>query len=155
MEKTSAIVILALFGMYGEAYADFAMLPAQSATAPEAHASPSFTASLASPIDEPAPARAKPKIEVDLAAKHKKRSGSDTATARGFGSQIPLDFAVRQIVPSTIKVIYGPGADQDALVDWQGGKRWNIVLSNALRPLGLQVRLEPGAVTIGPTEKSN
>ena len=41
--------------------------------------------------------------------------------AYGFGYQIPLSFAVRQIVPSTVKVTYGPGADPNALVDWKGG----------------------------------
>ena len=34
--------------------------------------------------------------------------------AHGFGRQVPLSFAVRQIVPPAIKVAYRPGADPNA-----------------------------------------
>jgi hypothetical protein len=76
------------------------------------------------------------------------------ATARGFGSQIPLEFAVRQIVPAKIKIIYGSGADHNALVDWQGGKRWTLVLRDAVRPLGLDVRVHANFVSIASASKS-
>ena len=55
--------------------------------------------------------------------------------ANGFGDQIRLSFAVRQIVPPTVKVTYGPGADPNALVDWTGGQTWNRVLLTAVKPL--------------------
>jgi hypothetical protein len=32
--------------------------------------------------------------------------------ASGFGNQIPLSLAVRQIVPSVVKVTYGPGGER-------------------------------------------
>jgi hypothetical protein len=68
--------------------------------------------------------------------------------AYGFGDHIPLSFAVRQIVPSTVKVTYGPGADPNALVDWKGGQTWNRVLLAAVKPLGLRLVLTHTAVEI-------
>ena len=68
--------------------------------------------------------------------------------ATGFGDQVPLAFAVKQIVPRTIAVSYGPGASSESLVTWRGGAPWNQVLQAAVRPLGLHVVLAPGAVRI-------
>jgi hypothetical protein len=68
--------------------------------------------------------------------------------AYGFGDQIALSFAVRQIVPPTVKVTYGPGADPNALVDWKGGQTWNRVLLTAVKPLGLRLVFTHTAVEI-------
>jgi hypothetical protein len=68
--------------------------------------------------------------------------------AEGFGDQVPLRFAVRQIVPGAVKVTYGPGADPDAVVDWRGGQGWNRVLFRAVRPLGLRLVITYMAVEI-------
>jgi hypothetical protein len=68
--------------------------------------------------------------------------------AQGFGDQVPLRFAVRQIVPEFVKVTFGPGVDPDATVDWQGGQGWNRVLFQAVRPLGLRLVMTPMAVEI-------
>jgi hypothetical protein len=68
--------------------------------------------------------------------------------AAGFGDQVPLRFAVRQIVPRAVKVTYGPGADPDAAVDWKGGQGWNWVLFHALKPLGLRLVMTNMAVEI-------
>jgi hypothetical protein len=68
--------------------------------------------------------------------------------AYGFGEQIPLSFAVRQIVPSTVKVTYGAGADPNALVNWKGGRAWNRVLLEAVKPLGLRLVMTHMAVEI-------
>ena len=68
--------------------------------------------------------------------------------AYGFGDHIPLSFAVRQIVPATVKVTYGPGADPNALVDWKGGQTWNRVLLAAVKPLGLRLVFTHTAVEI-------
>jgi hypothetical protein len=68
--------------------------------------------------------------------------------AQGFGHQIPLSFAVRQLVPPAVRVIYGPGADPDALVDWKGGQGWNQVLFRAVHPLGLHLVMTYMAVQI-------
>ncbi len=57
----------------------------------------------------------------------------------GFGNQVPLSFACRQVVPRQVRVAYGPGASPDALVDWKGGDVWPLVLGRAIQPLGLRM----------------
>ena len=59
--------------------------------------------------------------------------------AYGFGNNVPLAFACRQIVPPAVKVTYGPGADPHTLVSWKGGDTWNRVLRDAVKPLGLRL----------------
>ena len=68
----------------------------------------------------------------------------------GFGDQIPLRFAVRQIVPARFQVAFGETVDSDTPVDWKGGKAWRPTLSDALRPLGLTASVVGAAVTIEP-----
>lgn len=87
------------------------------------------------------------------AAKHtEKARQTDSARklplALGFGNKIPLAFAVRQIVPSRIKVTFAKATDRDALVDWRGGREWPAVLREAVRPLGLHVTVHEHTVSI-------
>ena len=67
----------------------------------------------------------------------------------GFGDQVPLSFAVRQIVPARFQVAFGETVDSDAPVDWKGGKPWRPTLSDAVRPLGLTVSV------VGATVRSS
>jgi hypothetical protein len=77
------------------------------------------------------------------------RPSSDSFTqARGFGADVPLSFAARQIVPDGLRVRYGSEIETDALVSRVGGKPWNRVLQDAIRPLGLRMTLAGGSVTI-------
>ena len=61
--------------------------------------------------------------------------------ARGFGRDVPLDFAVRQLVPASMHVTYGATVDRQIRVSWQGGKPWQQVLHAVLVPLGLRVTM--------------
>src|SRR3546814_5748064 len=38
----------------------------------------------------------------------------------GFGNEVPLSFAVRQIVPPGHEISYGAGVDVNAVVTWSG-----------------------------------
>jgi hypothetical protein len=68
----------------------------------------------------------------------------------GFGDQVPLSFAVRQIVPARFQVAFSETVNSDAPVDWRGGKPWRPTLSDAVRPLGLTVSVVGATVTIQP-----
>lgn len=70
------------------------------------------------------------------------------AGARGFGRQVPLTFAIRQIVPSKVKVVLTADVNLDDLVDWDGGRAWVEVLRAAVRPLNLRVTVTPMTVTV-------
>jgi hypothetical protein len=85
-------------------------------------------------------------------------SGADNSTqpvrwkmAYGFGNNIPLAFACRQIVPPAVKVTYGPGVNPAIPVTWKGGDTWNHVLRDTVKPLGLRLQMTFMAVTIVKT----
>jgi hypothetical protein len=67
---------------------------------------------------------------------------------QGFGHQIPLTFAVRQIVPAHFQVAYADAVHKDAPVDWKGGDSWRETLADAVRPLGLVITVSGPKVTI-------
>ena len=87
------------------------------------------------------------RVKVGTLAEGSPRSKS--LIAHGFGQNVPLDFAVKQIVPSMTRVAYGREVDQQAAVTWRGGQAWDAVLRAAVAPLGLHVRLGHMVVYIG------
>jgi hypothetical protein len=68
--------------------------------------------------------------------------------AYGFGDHVPLSFAVRQIVPTNLRVTYANQVDPAAVVSWKGGQPWNVVLVHAVQPLGYRVSLSATKVHI-------
>lgn len=130
------ISLIALSVTASPAIADFALLSAEGQTTAVAS-----TDSTPKPeLTQPAPrAPAKQKAHA---------SNQKPQLAVGFGNQIPLSFAVRQIVPSRLKVKFGEGVASNALVDWRGGRQWPAVLRDAVRPLGLRVAVHEKSVSI-------
>jgi hypothetical protein len=124
-------LIVATVGFATPSNAEFVMV---SPPAPEA------AAKLAPPSSAPMRPRPHPKL---------RPPAPDPALA-GFGDQVPLRFAVRQIVPARFQVAFGETVDRDARVDWKGGKPWRPTLSDALRLLGLTASVVGTAVTIEP-----
>ena len=95
------------------------------------------------------------------AANHQLKSLSPTlrrpahqSVVAGFGDQVPLSFAVRQIVPARFQVAFGETVDSDTPVDWKGGKPWRPTLSDAVRPLGLTVSVVGRTVKIQPARSA-
>ena len=86
--------------------------------------------------------------EATLPAKHRAHTTVHWKKAYGFGHDVPLAFACRQIVPPGVKVTYGPGANPDMRVSWKGGEAWNRVLRKAIKPLGLRLVMRHMAVEI-------
>ena len=68
--------------------------------------------------------------------------------ATGFGTDVPLEFVARQLVPASLQVEYGESADRQLRVSWQGGKPWWQVLHDALAPLGLHAAMSGRTVRI-------
>lgn len=70
--------------------------------------------------------------------------------ARGFGEDVPLSFAIRQIVPPGTRVTLAEGVDAEATLDWRGGRRWHQTLAQAIAPLGLRLVAVRGGWLIRP-----
>ena len=105
------------------ARADFTLVPGTSVPRPEQ--GPGSGPIVLNPVSSEARPKAAPELLVPI--------------ARGFGEQVPLAFATRQIVPAQVKVTFGPNVDQAAVVTWAGGRPWHETLRTAVRPLGLRV----------------
>lgn len=97
---------------------------------------------------QPAPAPIIPSPPADRVPARRSAGPIAMPVAHGFGQQVPLAFAARQIVPPGIKTTFGPGVDQAALVDWSGGRPWIEVLRGAIQPLGLHVTVRWMAISI-------
>lgn len=54
------------------------------------------------------------------------------ALAYGFGKEMPLALALRQIVPASYAFSFDPEVNIGTRVSWQGGEPWNVVLKKAL-----------------------
>ena len=126
-------LILATAGLVTSANAEFLMV---SPPAPEIDAGDPAPA----PAENPRPKSQSPTL---------RRSAPEPVVA-GFGDQVPLSFAVRQIIPTRFQVAFGGTVNSDAPVDWKGGKPWRPTLSDVLRPLGLTVSVVGATITIKP-----
>lgn len=141
------LTFLILLAIAYPAHAEFSMVsneaeaPAQPEPAPAPKPGPS-----------PAHAPAKPaKLRAKSAARPSSVEVSKTAPlASGFGAQVSLAFAIRQIAPDGYEIILEPPADPDSPVDWRGGKPWTQTLADAVQPLGLAISVHDKTVTIGP-----
>jgi len=125
--------IMATVGLVTAANAEFLMVSPPAAETGD---------NLAPPPTTPMRHRPKPHPEI--------RPPARDPALNGFGNQVPLSFAVRQIVPVRFQVAYGQAVDREAPVDWKGGQPWRPTLSDALRPLGLTASVVGAAVTIQP-----
>jgi hypothetical protein len=126
-------LILATVGLVTSANAEFVMV-SQPAAEIDAH--------------DPAPAPAANLRPTSMSPTL--RHAAPHPVVAGFGDQVPLSFAVRQIVPPRFQVAFGEAVNSDAPVDWKGGKPWRPTLSDAVRPLGLTVSVVGAKVTIQP-----
>lgn len=76
------------------------------------------------------------------------RTGSGLPDAVGFGSDLPLALGMRQIVPAQYAYAFDAGVDQGAKISWNGGKPWDMVLNDAVKPLGYSVVIEGNTVRV-------
>lgn len=72
------------------------------------------------------------------------------AQAVGFGNDLPLALALSQVIPPEFAHSFALGVDPGTTVSWQGGKPWNLVLEDMLRPQGLTATVKQNTVTIQP-----
>ena len=62
------------------------------------------------------------------AARNSVAGGSSFKLAEGFGSEIPLAMALRQVVPADYAFSFGNGVNPGYRISWNGGKPWNEVV---------------------------
>lgn len=75
---------------------------------------------------------------------------SEYAEAVGFGRDLPLALALSQVIPSEFSHSFADDVDAGTTVSWEGGKPWDVVLKEMLRPAGLTAVIRGGQVSIQP-----
>lgn len=70
------------------------------------------------------------------------------ATVEGFGRDVPLALAMRQIVPPDYAFSFGDGVDPGRRVSWSGGMPWNEALQKAVESSGLGVEVDGKTVVV-------
>ncbi|WP_294537747.1 hypothetical protein [uncultured Rhodoblastus sp.] len=139
---------LVLFALACPARAEFSLVSSEAEvpSSPDAAAMPGPGASTAPETTRPLKPQA-PSSKHRAAAEAPKKT---VGVAAGFGAQVPLAFAIRQMAPDGYEIVLEPPADPDTVVDWRGGKVWTRTLADAVQPLGLTVSVHDKTVTIGP-----
>ena len=73
---------------------------------------------------------------------------ADDAVVQGFGSNLPLAMALRQIVPPTYRFSFGAGVNPGQRVSWQGGKKWSQIVSDTAAKNGLSSEISGNVIAI-------
>lgn len=66
----------------------------------------------------------------------------------GFGKDIPLAIALRDIAPTKYAYSFSPSDVAGAKISWRGGKPWQDVLKDALTPLDLDMAVTESTIVI-------
>jgi hypothetical protein len=66
----------------------------------------------------------------------------------GFGTDIPLALAMRQIVPARYSYSFDSTVDPGVKINWKGGQPWDAVLNNAVAPLGFAAKVAGDTVFV-------
>ncbi len=62
--------------------------------------------------------------------------------ALGEGNGVPLRSALLDMLPREIHPVYTEAVDPDAIISWHGGKPWDVVLREAVKPLVIVVAVK-------------
>ncbi len=75
-------------------------------------------------------------------------SAQKFSAVEGFGRDVPLALAMRQIVPPDYAFSFGDGVDPGQRISWTGGAPWNQVLQKAIESSGLGVDVDGKTVVV-------
>ena len=129
--------------------------PATAAATPVelAPVAPAYTPSEAPQAQVVSPITGQPVAAPAPSAPSPSSSPSDAPIVEGFGKQVPLVVALRQILPANYSFAHRDGVDLSASVDWNGGRPWPDVLLSTLAPLGLKATISADTVMIEPATR--
>lgn len=135
--------------------------PAENATgnAGQDGAGPADSKSAATSSSKMAPIHAGSKKDVQVESTMASTPGAPGTTAErgepvyhfkqveGFGNDIPMALAMRQIVPATYSFSFD-GVNPGKPISWSGGKGWDIILKDILKSADAKATLNGTNITI-------
>lgn len=76
-------------------------------------------------------------------------TGLDADVVTGYGENLPLIIALRQIVPAEYQFAFAEGVDLSTPVSWDGGKSWTVLLDEVMKSVSLRAEINEKMVSIG------
>lgn len=138
LATVSAVCLITLAASLSPAQAGFIWTkPAESPAAPATELAKPTPVEIA-PIQPAAPA---PQLQKDIATKN---------IVEGFGRDLPLVVALRQITPSNYQFGFADGVRMDEPTSWTGGIGWQELLDQTLKSKNLMARIDGQMITISP-----
>ncbi len=107
---------------------------------------PSFAPSV--PMNRPTAIAPTPPMAQPQPAPAIQQPSSLNDLAVGFGKDLPLVTAMRQIIPADYTYVMDQDIETGASISWQGGQPWPIVLDNALSQKGLRSEIDGKIIRI-------
>ena len=90
-------------------------------------------------------------VEEEIVVYEETMPKKEYAMAYGFGKEMPLALALRQIVPASYAFSFDPAVKIGTRVSWQGGEAWNVVLKKALLNQNLAATVYDDMVLVRPS----
>jgi hypothetical protein len=107
------------------------------------------------PVPAPAPAPAPIAKAKPTPAPIPVATAAPAAVVEGFGKDIPLVIALRDIVPAKYAYAFSPKEVAGTKISWRGGKVWQDVLKDALAPHGLNLSVTDTQIIIFANENKS
>lgn len=73
----------------------------------------------------------------------------DADVVTGYGENLPLIIALRQIVPAEYQFAFAEGVDLSTPVSWDGGRSWTELLDDVMKSVNLRAEINEKMVSIG------
>lgn len=67
----------------------------------------------------------------------------------GYGENLPLIIALRQIVPAEYQFAFAEGVDLSTPVSWEGGQSWTDILDGVMKSVGLRAEINENIIAVG------
>ncbi len=74
----------------------------------------------------------------------------DAKVIQGFGNDVPLVLAIRQIIPTNRAFAFDKGVNLSKKISWNGGDGWDKILSDTLAKAQLRAYERDGIIIIAP-----
>ena len=92
------------------------------------------------------------KVIADVTSSNASRAVEEEAKVVGFGSDMPLALALRQVVPANFSYSFAESVNPGQRVSWNGGKAWFDVVREMVQPIDLNVEIRGRVVHLYPTQ---
>ena len=94
-----------------------------------------------------------PGSDTQNAVPHREQTAQNQQRIQGFGKDIPLTLALRQIMPDRYSFAFSEGVNRKTPISWEGGEDWRTTLRKSLQAKGLDMQIQNRIVRINKADQ--